>query len=75
MITKDLLLSTKLCLHLVHLQAGFTRYKMRVSYGDSVVGQTFFGLTYLLDLILVADIFVSMRKAVVTPTGIYVSTI
>ena len=43
---------------------------MSVSYGGSVVGQSLFGLTYLLDLILVADIFVSMKKAVVTPTGV-----
>ena len=31
-----------------------------------------FGLTYILDMILVADIFVSMKKAIVTPTGTYV---
>lgn len=51
-------------------QAGFSRYKMGVSYGASAVGLSLFGLTYLLDLILVADIFVSMKKAIVTPTGL-----
>lgn len=43
---------------------------MSVSYGGSAIGHGFFGLTYLLDLILVADIFVSMKKAIVTPTGL-----
>ena len=43
---------------------------MSVGYGSSAIGQGFFGLTYLLDLIFVADIFVSMKKAIVTPTGL-----
>ena len=58
--------------HFVHLQAGFSRYKESISYGSSIVGQSMFGLTYILDMILVADIFVSMKKAIVTPTGIHV---
>lgn len=56
-------------LHNNLLQAGFSRYKTSSSYGINAIGQSFFGLTYLLDLILVADIIVSMRKAIVTPTG------
>ena len=43
---------------------------MSISYGGSAIGQTFFGFTYLLDLLLIADIFVSMKKAIVTPTGL-----
>lgn len=43
---------------------------MNVSYGGSAIGKGFFGLTYLLDLLFVADIFVSMKKAIVTPTGL-----
>ena len=54
------------------MQAGFSRYKENIGYGSSIVGQSMFGLTYILDMILVADIFVSMKKAIVTPTGIRV---
>ena len=50
-------------------EAGFSHYKASVGYGGSVGGHVLFGLTYLLDLVLVADIIVSMKKALVTPTG------
>ena len=52
------------------LQAGFTHFKPSVGYNSGpVVGNVLFGFTYLLDLVLVADIIVSTKKAVQTPTG------
>lgn len=50
-------------------QAGFSHFKPSVSYGGSSVGCAIFIFSYLLDLVLVMDIFVSMKKAIVTPTG------
>lgn len=52
------------------MQAGFTHFKPSAGYNSGpVVGNVLFGFTYLLDLVLVADIVVSTKKAVQTPTG------
>ena len=52
------------------LQAGFAHFKPSVSYGANVIGQVMFGFTYVLDLVLILDVIVSMKKAVVTSTGV-----
>lgn len=54
------------------LQAGFAHFKPSVSYGANAIGQVMFGFTYLLDLVLLLDVIVSMKKAVVTSTGVCV---
>ena len=52
------------------IQAAFTHFKPSVSYtAGPVVGSAMLALTYLLDLVLVADIVVSTKRAVQTPTG------
>ena len=53
-------------------QAGFAHFKPSVSYGANAIGQVMFGFTYLLDLVLLLDVIVSMKKAVVTSTGVCV---
>ena len=50
-------------------QAGFSHFRPSVSYGGSVLGWGTFVVSYLLDLVLVADVLVSMKKAIITPTG------
>ena len=51
-------------------QAGFSLVHHDVSYGGSGPGGwALFGITYLLDLVLVLDIVISMKTAVRTPTG------
>lgn len=50
-------------------QAAFTHFKPPVSFGAGVAGKVLFALTYILDAVLLADIFVSMKKAIVTPNG------
>ena len=51
-------------------QAGFSLFHHDVSYGGSGPGGwALFGITYLLDLVLVLDIVISMKTAVRTPTG------
>ncbi len=51
-------------------QAGFSHFNPSVGYGGSILGCVVFVFSYLLDLVLVADILVSMNKAIVTPTGV-----
>ena len=50
-------------------EAGFSHYKPSVGYGGGASGRALYGFTYLLDAVLVADIIVSMKKVLVTPTG------
>ncbi len=52
------------------IQAAFTHFKPSVSYNAGPgVGSALLALTYFLDLVLVADIVVSTKRAVQTPTG------
>ncbi len=60
--------STMIC-WLYSYQAGFSHFKPSVSYGGSTLGCVVLVFSYLLDMVLVADIFVCMKKAIVTPTG------
>ena len=50
-------------------QAGFSLYQPNISYGSGEGWRAVYGLTYLLDLVLLLDIVVSMKTAVRTPTG------
>ena len=50
-------------------QAGFSLFHHNVAYGSGLGGWALFGITYLLDLVLVLDVVVSMKTAVKTPTG------
>ena len=43
-----------------------------MAYGSGMGGGALFGITYLLDLVLLLDIVVSMKTAVRTPTGVCV---
>ena len=52
-------------------EAGFSLFHHNVAYASGVGGGALFGITYLLDLVLVLDIVVSMKTAVRTPTGVY----
>ena len=68
----DMLLATVVILVcLVYsYEAGFSLFHHNVAYGSGLGGSTLYGLTYLLDLVLVLDVVVSMKTAVKTPTGL-----
>ena len=67
----ELLLATVIILItlIYSYEAGFSLFHHNISYGSGTGGSLLFVFTYLLDLVLVADIVVSMRTAVRTPTG------
>ena len=56
-------------------QAGFSHFKPSVGYAGSTLGSVAFVFSYVLDLVLLADVFVSMKKAIVTPTGRLIESI